>query len=79
MKFTDLLSIKLAPQPTIKLGATWSLPGTGMALRFRYECPVSNLQEFWHPPARLMLRCAAVWGWLRIWVGVGWGGSWWLH
>jgi hypothetical protein len=30
-----MLSIKLAPTPTVKVGATWGLPGTGMALRVR--------------------------------------------
>jgi hypothetical protein len=52
----DLVSIKLAPAPVVKLGALWRLPGTGLALRFRYECPWSNLGDFWRPPARLMLR-----------------------
>ena len=27
-----------------------------MRLRFRYECPLVQLREFWAPPARLMLR-----------------------
>ncbi|GBF90334.1 hypothetical protein Rsub_02440 [Raphidocelis subcapitata] len=56
LKIADVVSIKMSPQPTVKLSAMWGLPGTGMALRFRYECPFYNLGEFWHPPARLMLR-----------------------
>jgi hypothetical protein len=62
LKIADLVSIKMAPQPTLKLSAMWGLPGTGMALRFRYECPFNNLREFWHPPARLMLRCGPLFG-----------------
>ncbi|KIZ03416.1 hypothetical protein MNEG_4545 [Monoraphidium neglectum] len=56
LKFSDLLSIKLAPQPALKLAASWGLANTGMALRLRYECPLNHLHECWRPPARLMLR-----------------------
>jgi hypothetical protein len=35
LKFSDLLSIKLAPQPALKLAASWGLANTGMALRLR--------------------------------------------
>eukprot|EP00879_Flechtneria_rotunda_P032985 GHRR01036493.1.p2 GENE.GHRR01036493.1~~GHRR01036493.1.p2 ORF type:complete len:131 (+),score=39.32 GHRR01036493.1:973-1365(+) len=56
LKVADLLSIKLLPQPLLKLGGAWSLPGTGMALRLKYEAPLVHLNEFWQPPARLMVR-----------------------
>jgi len=55
-KVADLLSIKLLPRPLLKLGGAWSLPGTGMALRVKYEVPLAHLGEFWTPPARVMVR-----------------------
>lgn len=55
-KVADLLSIKLLPRPLLKLGGAWSLPGTGMALRLKYEVPLAHLGEFWTPPARIMVR-----------------------
>eukprot|EP00877_Chromochloris_zofingiensis_P013305 jgi/Chrzof1/8228/Cz03g02080.t1 len=56
LKLKDFLSLSLAPRPMIKLGHRWGVPGTGLAVRFRYECPLNYLTEFWQPPARLMLR-----------------------
>lgn len=56
LKVADLLSIKLMPRPLLKLGGAWSLPGTGMALRLKYEVPLAHLGEFWTPPARIMVR-----------------------
>lgn len=56
LKVADLLSIKLMPRPLLKLGGAWSLPGTGMALRLKYEVPLAHLGEFWTPPARVMVR-----------------------
>jgi hypothetical protein len=54
----DLLSLKLLPQPLLKLGGAWPLPGSsGMAVRLKYEVPLMHLGEFWQPPARLMVRC----------------------
>jgi hypothetical protein len=44
------------PRPLLKLGGAWSLPGTGMALRLKYEVPLAHLGEFWTPPARVMVR-----------------------
>jgi hypothetical protein len=58
-KVADLLSIKLLPRPLLKLGGAWSLPGTGMALRLKYEVPLAHLREFWTPPARIMVRCGS--------------------
>jgi hypothetical protein len=58
LKVADLVSIKLLPQPLLKLGGAWSLPGSsGMAVRLKYEVPLVHLGEFWQPPARLMVRC----------------------
>jgi hypothetical protein len=36
----------------------WLLPAVlaGMALRLKYELPLSHIGEFWTPPARLMVR-----------------------
>ncbi|WIA08490.1 hypothetical protein OEZ85_007925 [Tetradesmus obliquus] len=57
LKVADLVSLKLLPQPLLKLGGAWPLPGTsGMALRLKYEVPLMHLGEFWQPPARLMVR-----------------------
>lgn len=55
-KVTDWLSFKIAPEPVLRVGGSYSPPGTRMALRLRYECPLNNLGEFWRSPARLMLR-----------------------
>jgi hypothetical protein len=35
LKVGQLFTVKLLPQPVIKLGHVWRLPGTGVALRFR--------------------------------------------
>jgi hypothetical protein len=35
IKLQDWLSFKLAPQPCVRLGKSWRLPGTGMQLRAR--------------------------------------------
>lgn len=60
LKVADLVSLKLLPQPLLKLGGAWPLPGTsGMALRLKYEVPLMHLGEFWQPPARLMVRWVA--------------------
>jgi hypothetical protein len=56
LKVADLLSLKLLPQPLLKLGGSWPLPGTGMAVRLKYEVPLVHLDKFWQPPARLMVR-----------------------
>ncbi|KAF8072590.1 Cbwd1 [Scenedesmus sp. PABB004] len=57
LKVADLLSLKLLPQPLLKVGGAWPLPvGGGMALRVKYEVPLTRLGEFWQPPARLMVR-----------------------
>lgn len=55
-KVADCLSLKLMPRPLLKLGGAWSLPGTGMALRVKYEVPLAHLGDFWTPPARVMVR-----------------------
>lgn len=60
LKLGGLLSLKLMPRPMLKLGGAWPLPGrSGLALRLKYEVPLAALGEFWAPPARLMVRCAA--------------------
>lgn len=57
LKVADLLSIKLLPQPLLKIGGSYKLPGnSGMALRLKYEVPLVHLTEFWQPPARLLVR-----------------------
>lgn len=43
LKLKDFLSLSLAPRPMIKLGHRWGVPGTGLAVRFRYECPLNYL------------------------------------
>jgi hypothetical protein len=57
LKVADALSIKLLPRPLLKLGGAWRLPGgSGVAVRVKYEVPVSALGGFWAPPARLLVR-----------------------
>ena len=40
----DLISLKLLPQPLLKLGGAWPLPiRSGMAVRVKYEVPLVHL------------------------------------
>lgn len=56
IKLMDLCSIKLVPQPVLKLQKTWDLKLHGLALRAVYEVPVDSIDTPWAPPARVMLR-----------------------
>lgn len=56
VKLRDFVSLRVLPKPMIKLGLLQRLPGSSMALKLRYECPLYNMGDFWRPPARLMLR-----------------------
>jgi hypothetical protein len=59
LKIAGLVSFHLfSPRPRLKVGRVWRLPGTSMALRLRYECPLTPnaLAAPWQPPARLLLR-----------------------
>jgi hypothetical protein len=58
LKVAGLVSFHLTPRPRLKVARVWRLPGTAMALRLRYECPLTAdcLSSPWQPPARLLLR-----------------------
>jgi hypothetical protein len=63
LKLAGLVSIHLlspgsgaGARPRLKIGRVWRLPGTSMALRLRYDCPLTALSSPWRPPARVLLR-----------------------
>lgn len=56
VKLLDLCSVKLVPQPVLKLQKTWDLQLKGLALRAVYEVPMDSMDTPWAPPARIMLR-----------------------
>jgi hypothetical protein len=61
VKVAGLVSLHLAGGrcgggPRVKVGRVWRVPGTSMALRLRYECPLRSLNRPWEPPGRLLLR-----------------------
>ncbi|KAF5829275.1 hypothetical protein DUNSADRAFT_16314 [Dunaliella salina] len=55
-KLRDILSVKAFPQPLLKLSKTLPLWKTGMGLKVHYEVPLADIQHFYQPPARLMVR-----------------------
>jgi hypothetical protein len=58
LKVAGLVSFHATPRPRLKIARVWRLPGTAMALRLRYECPLTcnAWASPWQPPARLALR-----------------------
>mmetsp|Transcript_12160 Transcript_12160/g.21786 ORF Transcript_12160/g.21786 Transcript_12160/m.21786 type:complete len:312 (-) Transcript_12160:159-1094(-) len=54
LKILNFFRIAAFPTPHVRLSHRLNLGG--LALSARYECPIQNLQTFWMPPARLMLR-----------------------
>jgi hypothetical protein len=60
LKLKDVLSLKVAPEPLVKLAHSMRLPGVGMVVKLLYELPLRQTHRFWQPPARLMLRLDSV-------------------
>lgn len=60
LKLKDWVSVQAVPRAQLKVSKTLPLARTGMAVKLLYECPLDRLDTFWQPPARLMVRCAAV-------------------
>jgi hypothetical protein len=63
LKIAGLVSVHLAggrgglSGPRVKIGRVFRVPGSSIALRLRYECPLgAALSRPWEPPARLLLR-----------------------
>ncbi|KAK9820629.1 hypothetical protein WJX72_012533 [[Myrmecia] bisecta] len=56
LKVQDWLSIQAVPRPLLKLQKRWQLPATRLSMRLVYDCPLEELDHFWLPPARVMLR-----------------------
>lgn len=55
LKYRDLISFKLLPEPGIKLEKFFFLGDSNLGVRLKYECPVEGLTNFWRPPARFLL------------------------
>lgn len=56
LKFCNLAAIRLLPSPVLRLHKTLDLGFSGLAVRLEYDCPLGNLDRFWEPPARAMIR-----------------------
>jgi hypothetical protein len=56
-----------ARRPLLKLSKSLPLPGLGMSVKLLYEVPLGEVQHFWEPPAKLMVRLDTTPG--------GWPGS----
>lgn len=39
-----------------RLEGRWKLGESGLSLAARYSCPLDNMERFWEPPSRLMIR-----------------------
>ncbi|GAX82008.1 hypothetical protein CEUSTIGMA_g9436.t1 [Chlamydomonas eustigma] len=56
LKIGNLLSVKAFPEGIVKFSQTIPLGGTGLSAKILYELPFRNMQSFWNPPSRLMIR-----------------------
>lgn len=56
VKVADMISIKAFPRPLVKVSTKIPLSSSGLGLKLLYELPLSNLQQPWNPPSRLMVR-----------------------
>ena len=55
LKYKDFISLKVLPEPAIKLQKRIPLGESGMGIRVRYECPLDSMAQFWGPPAKLLI------------------------
>lgn len=66
IKLWDVVSLRALPTPGLKLSKRLPVGTSDFGVRISYDCPLDNLQRFWEPPARLMVRCVCEWvgGWV---------------
>jgi hypothetical protein len=55
LKYKDLISLKVLPEPAIKFQKRIPLGESGTGIRVRYECPLDSMAQFWGPPAKLLI------------------------
>lgn len=55
VKYRNLASLKLLPQPTLKLLKRIQIGSSGFGVRVSYECPLEQLDKFFAPPAKLLV------------------------
>eukprot|EP00197_Chlamydomonas_leiostraca_P011371 CAMPEP_0202866580 /NCGR_PEP_ID=MMETSP1391-20130828/8031_1 /ASSEMBLY_ACC=CAM_ASM_000867 /TAXON_ID=1034604 /ORGANISM="Chlamydomonas leiostraca, Strain SAG 11-49" /LENGTH=404 /DNA_ID=CAMNT_0049546543 /DNA_START=53 /DNA_END=1267 /DNA_ORIENTATION=- len=65
LKVKDWFTVKAVPRPVFRLSKLIPLWSTGMGVKVLYEVPLDEVQHFWRPPARLMVRLDQV-------AGTGW-------
>lgn len=51
-------ALQFLPAPVLKLQKSFRLPRSPLSLRLRYEVPLEAIEDFYRPPARLLVRCA---------------------
>lgn len=55
-RFGDHIALHAFPEPSIRVEGGWKVLNTGLNLTARYSCPLNNLERFWQPPSRLLIR-----------------------
>ena len=55
LKFRDLASLQVLPYPAIKFQRRVQLGTSGFGVRMSYECPLETINQFYRPPARLLV------------------------
>ena len=73
-------ALQAFPHSMLKVAGSVPLLGTGLTAKIVYELPFNNVQQFWNPPARLMIRWAGAGNWMQGVQGItslttGWHGS----
>jgi hypothetical protein len=56
VRVQDWLTLKILPQPVLKLQKSLRLPNSALSLRLRYEVPLEAIEDPLRPPARLLVR-----------------------
>ena len=51
-----MILVQLLPEPMFKIQKRIRLGPSTMGVRVNYELPLSEAENLWAPPARLMLR-----------------------
>lgn len=55
MKVAGVASLKLFPEPTLKISKSLRLGTTDFSIRLAYECPLESVSKFYAPPARFLV------------------------
>lgn len=55
----DHCVVQALPQPMIRISKRWQVPRSALAVRLLYDVPLGDVDHFWEPPARLLLRSAS--------------------